>query len=321
MSSRTIEDIKSIADIKSPKVIAGYEVVKALLLKGEKITENKVADIAKFSGANLSTAKNVEWQWLKKQIILLSEGIDPKIEAKLAQFKERAELWEKKFKAERQDNVDRICRTVEYQTRFNQVNKKLKDNITQYDQLSNQYNKLKKTYADLEDRIRTAQNEAPVVASFGRTVISPDTEMLKVTSGVYQWDKDTLNAAHSEANDRLEYELRNTIPTRLYITVGRPGSGKSLWVEQHKNLDTRRPIYFDATNANSFVRRELFRRSKKEHPDCICCLVYFLADIDTCVERNAQRPERGITENYVRQFEIEVPSLSEGFDEMIIVRD
>ncbi|MFV8387620.1 hypothetical protein ACNO5E_26330, partial [Vibrio parahaemolyticus] len=116
--------------------------------------------------------------------------------------------------------------------------------------------------------------------------------------------------------------LSKNIPTRLFITVGRPGAGKTTWISDHKKTDSLRYIYYDST-ANDRIRRQEIISQARRHANCIITLVYFDIDVEECVLRNRQRGNKAkiISDEYIREFRIDVPSVAEKFDELLIVRN
>lgn len=169
-------------------------------------------------------------------------------------------------------------------------------------------------------------NSNLISASYFNTVIkfSPDTYIYK--NGYYQFENDALrNEAWYSVRKEISSELKKTIPTRVYILVGLPGSGKTTWSENFKFYLDKRSIVIDCCNLSYFERSDWVSLIKISAPEASICAVYFDTPFEIILERNESRPfDRALPkdklEQYRKNFQFVDYHKETHFNELIIVR-
>gem|GEM_PF-6088844 len=224
----------------------------------------------------------------------------------------RADLaeMERKYKAQVQQNSDLAIVEVAVMSQFSDYKKSYDTIAAQKDDLERQLRELPLIFPSSPDNVAVIQTKVR---------ICPDDEAFRITGGEYNFDPLVLRQAHVFSKQKLERVLLRPVPKRLYIPIGRPASGKTTWIEQHKPPGDRLSIYYDATNATSADRWELLNLSRLS-ANTIVSYVYFEIDIDSCIRNNASRMGKAITADYIRHFTVELPEIDEGYDELIVIR-
>lgn len=209
----------------------------------------------------------------------------------------------------------------------------------QFETVVQQRDKAINTVTNLEARLYAAEakskepshtavkDENVSIISRDPIIISPDIGL--IVNGSYQYDdKNLRNVAWLNSMDELRKLLKSPIPTKLYITIGVQGSGKSRWTTSVECIG-RREIIFDATNLTMYSRYELFHIAKSSpNNDLKICAVCFPVLLETALKRNAKRPaDRRVPENVIKKAysKIEFPTIEgdlskEQFDEILIIR-
>ncbi|WP_371194807.1 hypothetical protein [Glaciecola sp. SC05] len=178
------------------------------------------------------------------------------------------------------------------------------------------------------DVVHTASMEArPERTVFGDTrVISPDAYLWRNGKYLFE-DENVRRKAWERAKDDLKQALSRSLPTRIYLLVGPPCSGKSTWAKERSNLyPDLHSVVIDATNLTQFSRLEWvsqinkYRNSKQIR----VCAVVFLTPTSILQSRNNRRESMKQLDDHVilkKADEIEFPNLmQEDIDEMIVVR-
>lgn len=313
------------------KVNEGWTVFRALKAEDEKVTKSKIAKLAKFSKSMLSRDKstgqykNKAWSDLAKAIdIYLCEAErkpkrnrykevliarDNYLKQRNEQVKENAELLALQLDWEHDKNYHKN----QYQLLVTE-NADLKVQLRDYQRAFEQHKIVSNSLTDKNDGSESS------VTPIRQEVISPDAEMLRINNGAYAYDNSRIKKkSHRAAQAKLLTSVSKNVPIRLYVMIGKPGAGKSYWIENHRPPYDRIPIYYDATNSEAGDRMDILDIAKASS-DCIVCLVYIDTPIERCIKRNVLRPNRGITDEMISSFKIEPPEWDEGFNELIIVR-
>lgn len=155
-------------------------------------------------------------------------------------------------------------------------------------------------------------------------VISPDKYLYK--NGKYTFhDERMREAAWISAKNELETLLKRPLPTRVYLCVGMPCSGKTTWTKGSHYYPDRHPVVIDATNLTRSDRSRWFNLiyKYKYQADIKMCAVYFEVPYIVIQERNCQRtPDRRIPDDKLQDMHrrLESADISEGFDEIIVIR-
>lgn len=157
------------------------------------------------------------------------------------------------------------------------------------------------------------------------TVISPDRHLY--VNGKYSFnDKNVVDAAWRISKDELQKVLSKPQPTRIYMLVGPPCSGKSNWA---KNPDlytgAYRPVIIDACNLTQAKRHKWFRIIEKSKSDCKICAVFFDTPLSELFSRNNSRsPDKQMTdvviESKFKSLEIIDIFEEEFIDEIKVIR-
>lgn len=178
------------------------------------------------------------------------------------------------------------------------------------------------------DVVHSATTEArPEKNVFGDArVISPDAYLWRNDKYLFE-DESVRQKAWKKAKDDLKQALTRSLPTRIYLLVGPPCSGKSTWAKERSNLySDLHSVVIDATNLTQFSRLEWLSQINKyrnSKPIRVCAVV-FLAPTSILQSRNNRRESTKQLDNYVilkKAEEIEFPNLmQEDIDEMIVVR-
>jgi len=160
-------------------------------------------------------------------------------------------------------------------------------------------------------------------------IVSPDDYLVDKDDNYDYSNQTKIDNAWRSARHKLKESILNTrIPMRIYMLIGVQNSGKTEWRDNRNNFfSDRQPIVIDATNLTIAKRYEFFIEIMKTHSeskkDIKICAVFFDVPLLQLIQRNKERPATKrlpvqlITDNYNR---IESPTISELFDEIIIVR-
>lgn len=90
----------------------------------------------------------------------------------------------------------------------------------------------------------------------------------------------------------------------------------------HKALEAGKDVVLDATNTTIYARKSYIKMAEQYGTKCIS--IYFDVDKSVALSRNANRPkEHFVPEEVIENFykKLQAPTLNEGFDEVIVVRD
>lgn len=169
-------------------------------------------------------------------------------------------------------------------------------------------------------------NSNLINTSLFNTVIkfSPDTYIYK--NGYYQFENDALrNEAWYSVRKELSSELKKTIPTRVYILVGLPGSGKTTWCDNFKFYLDKRSIVIDCCNLSYFERSDWVSLIKSSAPEANICAVYFDTPFEVILERNESRSfDRALPKDKLEQYRNKFQPVDYHketyFNELIVVR-
>jgi len=143
---------------------------------------------------------------------------------------------------------------------------------------------------ELEEQLvnRPADTSISNTIPVKRVIISPDVYRKKGGKYVYG-DKKIETNAWINAIDQLNKVLTRKLPTRLYVLVGLPCSGKSTWAKSPNTfLETdRHPVIFDATNLTAIERVKLIQPLSR-FSDLSKTCVYFDTDMDLIRQCNRE---------------------------------
>ncbi|PNH83420.1 hypothetical protein [Vibrio diazotrophicus] len=323
----TFPTLHEIDEIPNIKIRESYKLIKNMLMTGEKITKNKIATSISYSPSNLSEPyKSEHWKNLAASINRISaNNHSNKHKTELSILREKRNEWKEKYFKLVSDEANVANRQVDFKRRLNDYIEKYTELQRNYDQLFLDHNKVRDALSSIKQAQHSDSHSSKLanLSKVNKAVISTDEEHLRLTGGFFDWeDIEIVSKAHKAARIKLLKELSRPVPSRLYITVGLPCSGKSTWVNQHTPPDSKRCIYYDST-ANDMIRRGEIILEAKSHYDCTVCLVYFDIDRKLCIQRNEQRQteeHKYISEAYIDNFRVDPPSIKEQFDEMIIIR-
>jgi predicted kinase len=129
---------------------------------------------------------------------------------------------------------------------------------------------------------------------------------------------------NTAAWDRLYADLSMALkerPRRIVMVIGIQGAGKSTWTRKNRSQFPD-AIYVDSTFATVNRRSRVIEIAKTAGVQT--SVVWVKVSLETALRRNKYRPADEVVpdeavENVFRIFE--PPSISEGFDEVIIVDD
>ena len=162
-------------------------------------------------------------------------------------------------------------------------------------------------------------------ASFSEAkVVSPDTHRNK--GGKYSFhDINIGDAAWRTSRHEFEELLKRKLPTRVYILVGAPCSGKTEWTKQSNYYSDLHPVVVDATNPTKSDRSSWFSLiyKYKNQVKIKVCAVFFDTPYVVLMERNNKRPpDKRLTDDVLQgKFnELEPVTVFEGFDEIMVVK-
>lgn len=155
-------------------------------------------------------------------------------------------------------------------------------------------------------------------------VVSPDTHLYK--NGQYSFtDKNLRDAAWRTARHDFEGLLKRNLPTRVYILVGAPCSGKTFWSKQSNYYQDMHIVAIDATNLTKSDRAAWFSLiyKHKHQVDIKVCAVFFDTPYVVLMERNNKRPpDKRLTDEELQEKfnKLEPVDVFEDFDEIMVVR-
>ncbi|TMO83074.1 hypothetical protein [Pseudoalteromonas spongiae] len=147
-------------------------------------------------------------------------------------------------------------------------------------------------------------------------------------NGQYMIDDENYNnQAFLNAIEHLKAVLSKPLPSRVYILIGAPCSGKSTWAKQNKNYFTdRHSIVIDAQNSTAVERMKWLNQIYKyqKTTDIKICAVLFLVSEHELVRRNMSLSHtKRLQESSLlkKAASLELPDINhEDFDELIILR-
>lgn len=171
---------------------------------------------------------------------------------------------------------------------------------------------------------KLSQQNQPTVFTEAK-IVSPDTHLYK--DGQYSfYDINTREAAWRSVRHEFEKLLKRPIPTRVYMLVGAPCSGKTFWCNESHYYKDKHPVVIDATNLTKSDRSSWFNliyKYKYLH-DIKICAVFFNTPYVVLMERNNMRPpdKRLADDELMNKFKRLEPVdvVNEEFDEIIVVR-
>lgn len=161
---------------------------------------------------------------------------------------------------------------------------------------------------------------------FGEVLtISPDKYLWR--NGQYLFDDENIREqAWERATTDLKQALKRPLPTRVYLLVGPPCSGKSTWSKTYSNFyPDMHSVVIDATNLTAFSRLEWVSKiNKYKSSETRICAVVFLTPKLLLQSRNNRRePTKRLDNELIlkKTDKLEFPNLKhEDIDEMIVVR-
>jgi predicted kinase len=241
-----------------------------------------------------------------------------------------------------QDNFDSFCGD----TVVNKLRSSLQDAAEQRNAIAKDYINQQRLVAGLQndnaalrkksrlqsehmiDVVHTATMEArPERTVFGDTrFISPDTYLWRNGKYLFE-DENVRQKAWEKAKDDLKKALSRSLPSRVYLLVGPPCSGKSTWAKERSNLyPDLHSIVIDATNLTQFSRLQWvsqinkYRNSKQIR---VCAVVFLTPKLVLQSRNNRRESTKQLGNNVIfkKADELEFPNLlQEDIDEMIVVR-
>jgi hypothetical protein len=156
-------------------------------------------------------------------------------------------------------------------------------------------------------------------------IISPDTYLWR--NGQYLFDDENIRRqAWDRARADLKQALQRPLPTRVYLLVGPPCAGKSMWSKGYSNFyPDLHSVVIDATNLTQFSRLEWISRiNKYRTTEVRICAVVFLVPKSLLQSRNNLRePGKRLDDLLIlrKADELEFPNLiHEDIDELLVVR-
>ncbi len=168
------------------------------------------------------------------------------------------------------------------------------------------------------------QSKRSDVVFSSSNIVSPDKHL--DIDGVYQFNNKALrDVAWERARHELIELLKRPLPTRVYLLIGMPGSGKSTWASKGNYFRDKHSVVIDATNLTKASRLNwlniIMQEKYKNGRDISICGVLFDTPYSVLTERNAKHrkiDEIRLLELYETKENIELPS--ENFDEILVVR-
>lgn len=233
--------------------------------------------------------------------------------SKLEESRQARDAAIRKYEVQVGQNALLAIQAVEARSEVSAYKKSFEDAVKRGDHLDAQLKRLAGQIGHAE------QPSNGIVVPFPqKIIISPEEELLSITGGEYIWNELDVRKAHTYAKEKLRDALSRPVEKKLYLTIGLPASGKSHWIGNHTQHFGKFAIYYDATNASRADRWELMELANGKS-DTNTCFVFFEVPTEVCVERNRRR-KKNISDQTIANFSIDVPSLDERFDELIIVR-
>lgn len=309
---------------KMNKIDTARQAFDSLKSQGYSISKASVAKLANISRTLLTprpdgSYKSNHWKTLANDIAAYQSSHKPlktidRFRSKMQELRKARDESERKYHSQ-------VKQTVDLHTEIVIIRNESADYKAAYDNLIVENEKLQKQLRSVSVLYdKPAEAKIGHVISISSVTISPDEELIRLKGGKYEWDKLAARQAHTSARQNLAKVLGRAIKKRLFILIGRPGSGKTTWCNSFKPPhDGRLSIYYDATNPTIADRWEIQHIAKNAN-DTTICYVYFDIDINKCINNSNKRKDRSIPEHVVSNMSVEPPELSEGFDELIIIR-
>lgn len=154
-----------------------------------------------------------------------------------------------------------------------------------------------------------------------KVIICPDDYLLD-DKGVYAFSRHRANEAWQKAILDVDDQLKQRVPSIVYVLSGPQGAGKSTWAAQHRPTVPGLSLYFDATLPFSSDRAALVVRARRVGARVVC--IRFLTSLKKCIRNSSSRePGRQVPEKVIRDFfnAFEEISVDEGFDEIHMIRE
>ena len=152
-------------------------------------------------------------------------------------------------------------------------------------------------------------------------VISPDDFLIVAETGEYVWTLDRVKAAWRETYHQFQAALKYGMFKKVILLIGIPASGKSTWLNSHKEPDT---LYVDATFSSKMARYPFLGWAGEKGIPIEAIVMD--TPIAVCLSRNQCRPiNRQVPEdqviNMAVKLQTEMPTTEEGFAKVTHVRD
>jgi len=154
-----------------------------------------------------------------------------------------------------------------------------------------------------------------------KVIICPDNYLLD-DKGVYAFSRHRANEAWQKAILDVDDQLKQRVPSIVYVLSGPQGAGKTTWAAQHRPTAPGVSLYFDATLPFSSDRAALVVRARRVGARIAC--IRFLTSLEKCIRNSSSRElGRQIPEKVIRDVfdAFEEISVDEGFDEIHMIRE
>ena len=145
------------------------------------------------------------------------------------------------------------------------------------------------TYNSLKIDNKKGVSNANVHWIQNTVVISPDNYLY--IDGRYEFtNNEAKNEAWYKVKESLTNELHKKVPTRIYILVGLPCSGKTTWSNSANLYPDCRSIVIDSCNLSYIERLEWANTINTINSESRICVVVFDVPFSSISQRNLERP-------------------------------